>query len=42
MILSVSTLIIGSGAATPVRVVNFCIFDSLPTDPLSPCGRGPG
>src|SRR5690348_8135313 len=25
MILSVSTLIIGSGAATPVSVVNFCI-----------------
>src|SRR5437764_8817442 len=30
MILSVSTLIIGSGAATPVRVVNFCIAIELP------------
>ena len=32
MIMSVSTLIIGSGAATPVSVVNFCMLSLLECD----------
>src|SRR5215470_8267526 len=40
MIMSVSTLIIGSGAATPVRPVNFCI-GSIPAEagPRPDAGR---
>src|SRR5262245_1865867 len=39
MIMSVSTLIIGRGAATPVRLVNFCI-SRISAPALSPGGSG--